>query len=102
MSSPEASPDPPSPKAFTASGPYSSYVLALLFFVAALNMLDRQILGMLVVPIKAEFGVSDTAIGFLTGPSFALFYATRSKLFTSRVFLRHRCLSVTILVPSPR
>jgi MFS family permease len=50
-------------------------VLALLFCVAVLNMLDRQILGMLVVPIKAEFGVSDTAMGFLTGPSFALFYA---------------------------
>ncbi len=54
---------------------YSAYVLALLFGVALLNMLDRQILGMLVVPIKAEFGVSDTAMGFLTGPSFALFYA---------------------------
>lgn len=60
---------------FAPSRAYSSWVLALLFGVAVLNMLDRQILGMLVVPIKAEFGVSDTAMGFLTGPSFALFYA---------------------------
>ncbi|MEZ4352288.1 MAG: MFS transporter [Myxococcota bacterium] len=60
---------------FLVSRPYSAWVLALLFGVAVLNMLDRQILGMLVVPIKAEFGVSDTAMGFLTGPSFALFYA---------------------------
>lgn len=60
---------------FVVSNFYSTYVLVLLFGVALLNMLDRQILGMLVVPIKAEFGVSDTAIGLLTGPSFALFYA---------------------------
>lgn len=68
------SPEEP-PAGFEVSRAYSSYVLALLFGVALLNMLDRQILGMLVMPIKAEFGVSDTAIGFLTGPSFALFYA---------------------------
>jgi len=60
---------------FQASTAYTTWVLVLLFGVAVLNMLDRQILGMLVVPIKAEFGVSDTAMGFLTGPSFALFYA---------------------------
>lgn len=64
-----------STEGFRISPAYSRYVLALLFCVAILNMLDRQILGMLVVPIKAEFGVSDTAMGFLTGPSFALFYA---------------------------
>ena len=67
--------DAKAPAAFSVSSAYSTYVLVLLFGVAVLNMLDRQILGMLVVPIKAEFGVSDTAIGFLTGPSFALFYA---------------------------
>jgi len=60
---------------FAPSRAYTSWVLALLFGVAVLNMLDRQILGMLVTPIKTEFGVSDTAMGFLTGPSFALFYA---------------------------
>jgi len=63
------------PVPFTASKAYTTWVLTLLFGVAVLNMLDRQILGILVVPIKAEFGVSDTAMGFLTGPSFALFYA---------------------------
>jgi len=74
MSSADASRDDP-PGSFAASRGYSTWVLSLLFCVAVFNMLDRQILGMLVVSIKAEFGVSDTAIGFLTGPSFALFYA---------------------------
>ena len=76
--SPERSPEAPAgapAEEFVVSSLYSTYVLVLLFGVAVLNMLDRQILGMLVVPIKAEFGVSDTAIGLLTGPSFALFYA---------------------------
>ena len=62
-------------ESFAASPAYTSYVLGLFFGVAVLNMLDRQILGMLVSPIQAEFGVSDTAMGFLTGPAFALFYA---------------------------
>ena len=61
--------------AFDVSPAHTTYVLAVLFCVAVFNMLDRQILGMLVEPIKQEFGVSDTAMGFLTGPSFALFYA---------------------------
>ena len=64
-----------SAKAPSTSPERRGYVLGLLFCVAMFNMLDRQILGMLVVPLKAEFGVSDTALGFLTGPSFALFYA---------------------------
>ena len=61
-------PPPPTARSspeFVASPGYSAYVLFLLFGVALLNMLDRQILGMLVVPIKAEFGVSDTVTGFV-------------------------------------
>jgi predicted MFS family arabinose efflux permease len=50
--------------------------LAILSVVYAVNMLDRQILSMLLVPIQQDLGVSDTALGFLTGTSFALFYAT--------------------------
>jgi predicted MFS family arabinose efflux permease len=50
--------------------------LGLLSVVYAVNLLDRQILSMLLGPIKADLGISDTALGFLTGTSFALFYAT--------------------------
>ena len=41
-----------------------------------INYLDRQILNILLQPIKNEFHVSDTALGFLGGPTFAVFYAT--------------------------
>jgi len=51
------------------------YALALLTAVYVVNFIDRQILAILIEPIKAELGVSDTAMGFLSGSAFALFYA---------------------------
>src|SRR5688572_22703355 len=53
---------------------YARYVLALLFAVYVVNFIDRQILAILLEPIKADLGVTDTAMGFLTGIAFALFY----------------------------
>lgn len=55
---------------------HARYALGVLSTVYAVNLLDRQILSMLLEPIKAELEISDTALGFLTGTSFALFYAT--------------------------
>jgi predicted MFS family arabinose efflux permease len=52
------------------------YVLGILIVVYTFNFIDRQILSILIEPIKAELGLSDTAIGLLTGFAFALFYAT--------------------------
>ncbi len=61
----------------TPFGPtYSNYVLAILFIAYVFNFIDRTIPSMLVEPIKADLGVSDTQMGFLTGTMFALFYAT--------------------------
>jgi predicted MFS family arabinose efflux permease len=54
--------------------PYSNYVLAVLFLVYVFNFIDRQVLAILLEDIKADFGVSDTAMGFLAGFAFALFY----------------------------
>jgi predicted MFS family arabinose efflux permease len=53
---------------------YSNYVLAVLFVVYVFNFIDRQILSILIDPIKAELGASDTQMGFLTGFAFAVFY----------------------------
>jgi MFS family permease len=53
---------------------YSAYVLGVLFLVYVFNFIDRQILGILIGPIQNELGVSDTAMGLLSGFSFAIFY----------------------------
>ena len=61
-----------SPSGRESSAGYPRYVLGLLTCVTVLNVVDRQLLSVLIDPIKAEFGVSDTAMGLLTGTSFAL------------------------------
>ncbi len=58
------------------STPYKIYVLALLVLVYISNYADRILLGILLPAIKAEFGLTDTELGFLHGTSFAIFYAT--------------------------
>jgi len=49
--------------------------LSLLIVSGILNLVDRQIVSILIEPIKHEFGLSDTKIGLLTGLAFALCYA---------------------------
>ena len=51
------------------------WALAVLTLVYAMNLIDRQIMGVLIEPVKKEFGASDTAMGFLTGLAFAAFYS---------------------------
>jgi len=61
---------------FSVTDKYRKYVLGLLLVVYTFNYLDRQILSILLEPIKHDLQLSDTALGFLTGIVFALFYAT--------------------------
>ncbi len=71
-------PSTPAPEtgaeAANSSRGYANYVLAVLFTVYVFNLLDRNILAILLDPIKAELGASDTQMGFLTGFAFAVFY----------------------------
>ena len=55
---------------------YAWYTVVLLTLVYVVSFIDRYILGLLVQPIKADMGLSDTQIGLLLGPAFALFYTT--------------------------
>ncbi len=55
---------------------YRRYVLGLLAVVYIFNFTDRQILAILLQPIKEELLLSDTQLGFLSGIAFALFYVT--------------------------
>jgi len=52
---------------------YITFILALVFMLAAT---DRNIMSILLVPMQDELKVSDTAMGALTGAAFALVYAT--------------------------
>lgn len=45
------------------------FMIALMF-----NYLDRQLMTLLITPIKADFGLGDTEVGLLIGFAFVLFY----------------------------
>ena len=56
--------------------PGARTALFLLVVVYSINFVDRQILSVLIEPIKTDLGLSDTQLGLLTGFAFAIFYAT--------------------------
>jgi MFS family permease len=53
---------------------YAWYVLGILTLANISSFLDRQILALLVAPIKRDMHLSDTKISLLMGLSFAMFY----------------------------
>ena len=50
-------------------------VLAVLLLAYIFNFIDRQIIGVLAIPIKAELGLTDTQLSLMGGIAFALFYS---------------------------
>lgn len=52
----------------------ASYTLSLLFVAYIFSFIDRQILALLVGPIRAEFGISDFQYSLLQGAAFAIIY----------------------------
>ncbi len=53
---------------------YTTYILIIMTAIYAINVLDRQILGLFLPEIKREFRLDNTQIGLLTGPAFGLTY----------------------------
>ena len=49
--------------------------LLLLALVYVFSYIDRNVIAILIEPIKREFGASDTAMGLLTGLAFGVLYA---------------------------
>ncbi len=49
-------------------------VLAVLLLAYVFNFIDRQIIGILAVPIKSDLRLSDSQLGLMGGLAFALFY----------------------------
>jgi MFS family permease len=59
-----------------APGPSARWAsLGLLIVAAILSFVDRQIVSLLVGPIKADLGLTDVEISLVQGLAFALFYA---------------------------
>ncbi|MGQ0620037.1 MAG: spinster family MFS transporter [Panacagrimonas sp.] len=53
---------------------YAWLVVGLLTLAYIFSFIDRQILSLLVVPVRRDLGISDTQMSLLMGFSFAVFY----------------------------
>src|SRR5581483_316747 len=72
-------PVPKAPAAVKSAAPQTStrygwYVVLALTAIYMLSYMDRQILSLLVGPMKRDLGISDTRVGLLQGLAFGLFY----------------------------
>ena len=65
--------DRPAPR-FAYSAVRAWTVVVLLLLAYAVSLIDRQVLSLLVQPIKASLDISDTQISLLHGLAFAIFY----------------------------
>ena len=54
---------------------YTYYVTTLLLLVYVFNQLDRRVFDIVMEPIKHEFSLTDTQLGFLSGPALAVVYS---------------------------
>ncbi|WP_139851168.1 spinster family MFS transporter [Acinetobacter pullicarnis] len=59
----------------TKSGAYAWYVVLLCMLAYIFSFIDRQILALMIEPIKADLSLSDTQFSLLHGLAFSLFYA---------------------------
>ena len=75
---------------------YRYTVLAMLVLVYTFNFIDRQIVGILAVPIKADLGLTDTQLGLMGGLAFALFYTLLGIPIALLADRRNRTVIVTV------
>lgn len=66
----------------------SYWTLFVLLLVSIFNFIDRQVLYILIEPIRVDLQMSDTQVGLLTGLSFALVYGIAG-LWVARLADRH-------------
>ncbi len=73
-------------------------IAALLTLCFTLSYVDRQIISILIDPIKQTLNVSDTQIGLMQGVSFSLFYVAASLPLAWLSDRGHRSIVMTICV----
>ena len=76
----------------------SAYSAALFLICFAFSYLDRQIVSILVQPLKATLGITDSQIGMLQGFSFTLCYATAGIIVARMVDRSNRVRIIAVCV----
>ncbi len=91
---------PPTPQAPPSAPPYPRpayawYVVAVLFVAYTFSFIDRQIISLMVDPIRRDLQISDTQISLLQGLAFALFYTFLGIPIARAADVRSRRLIIT-------
>src|SRR3546814_21108961 len=63
------------PTATQGAGRYRWYVLAVLTIAQGCHALDRSVIGLVLEPVKIEFGLTDGEAGVLAGLSYGIAFA---------------------------
>ncbi|MEM8501280.1 MAG: MFS transporter [Pseudomonadota bacterium] len=79
------------PSRFTAN-----YALAILLLAYIFSFIDRQVLSLLVEPMKADLGISDFEVSLLQGMAFALFYTLMGIPIARLADTKRRTLIISI------
>lgn len=76
------------------------YAVGVLLLAFLFSFVDRTILGLLVVPIKADLGLSDAAMGLLLGFAFSLVFTLMAAPWSwlSDRFSRRNIVSIAVLM----
>ncbi|MDB5721098.1 MAG: transporter [Alphaproteobacteria bacterium] len=76
------------------------FTLVVLTFIFSIGFIDRQVLNLLVPPIKKSFGLSDLQISVLQGAAFSIAYLLMSPVFGRLVdvYTRRRILLPCVLL----
>src|SRR3546814_9893420 len=69
---------------------YPYYVVACLMLASGLSFLDRLVLALLIDPIRADLGLTDSEVSLLAGAAFATCYVGFAFAFGRWVDLRGR------------
>lgn len=75
---------------------YTNFALGLLLGVATVNLIDRSIINLLLVPIAQDLHLADWQLGMFTGPAFGIFYAL-SQIPIARVADRARRVTIVAI-----
>lgn len=74
------------------------YIVLLFFVCFAFSYLDRQIVSILVQPIRQSLGLSDTQIGLMQGLSFTMCYATAGVFIARLVDRANRVKLIAVCI----
>ncbi|MBO6636052.1 MFS transporter [Parvibaculum sp.] len=75
---------------------YAWYVVGILVLAYTFSFIDRQILSLLVGPMKRDLGISDTQMSLLQGFAFAVFYCLAGLPIGRMVDSRNRVNIISI------